>query len=183
MEMKSLLIISVALAMDASAIALSIGINCSVSKTKKIIFAISFGFFQFLLAFLGTYFGVLFEEYVTSIPNIIGGMVIAFTGVMMIKDGMEQKDECLLLNPKMYFVLGISVSIDALVVGFTVFHHVESTIAILFNSITIGLVTFVLSICAFFFSRYMRRIELISKYADYIGGIILLLFGLKMIFA
>jgi putative Mn2+ efflux pump MntP len=183
MDINCLIIVSIALAMDASAIALSIGINSSVKRYNKVLFAISFGFFQFLLSFFGIYFGVLFEHYITSIPNIIGGMVIAFTGVFMIKDGMEQKDQCLLLNPKMYIVLGISVSIDALVVGFTVFHHIEKFYMIVASSVTIGLVTLFLSICAFFLSRYMRRIELISKYADYIGGIILLLFGLKMIFS
>lgn len=183
MDFRSLIVIAIALAMDASAVALSIGINCGVKKSNKLLFALSFGFFQFLFSFLGAVAGLLFQTYVATIPNIVGGIIIAFVGVLMIKEGMEQKDECFLIKPKMYLILGISVSIDALVVGFTAFHEIKSFLAIFSNALVIGLVTLILSIAAFLLSRYARKISIISKYADYIGGIILFIFGLKMIFS
>lgn len=183
MDIKTILLIGIALAMDASAIALSIGINSSVKRNNKLLFALSFGFFQFLFTFIGALSGMLFEIYITSIPTIIGGVIIAIVGVMMIKEGMEEKDECILLKTKMYFILGISVSIDALVVGFTAFNKMINISELFRASIIIGIVTLVLSISAFFASRYAQKVNLISKYADYIGGIILIVFGLKMIFS
>lgn len=183
MDIKSVLLIGIALAMDACAIALSIGINCSVKRKNKLLFALSFAFFQFLFTFVGALAGTLFEIYVASIPNIIGGMIIAVVGVMMIKEGMEEKDECILLQTKMYFILGISVSIDALVVGFTAFNKVANTTELALLSLLIGVITLILSLGAFFASRYAQKVSIITKYADYIGGVILIIFGLKMIFA
>ena len=183
MDILSIMIIGVALAMDASAIALSIGINPTVSRKGKFMFALSFGFFQFLLSLIGAYCGSLFETYVVCIPHIIGGMIIAFIGVMMIKDGMENEDDRSILdNLKMYVVLGISVSIDALVVGFTALNYTNMVSVLFFNSYIIGIISLVLSLGAFFVAKYARKIDFIKKYADYIGGIILIIFGIKMIF-
>ncbi|SHI63082.1 Putative Mn2+ efflux pump MntP [Clostridium cavendishii DSM 21758] len=182
MDIKTVVLIGIALAMDASAIALSIGLNCAIQKKNKFLFALSFAFFQFLFTLLGAIGGMLFEIYITSIPNIIGGIVIAIVGVMMIKEGMEQKEECILLKTKMYFILGISVSIDALVVGFTAFNRVGNLMNITFISVIIGIITLILSLTAFFASKYARKFSFITKYADYIGGAILIVFGFKMIF-
>jgi putative Mn2+ efflux pump MntP len=82
----------------------------------------------------------------------------------------------------MYFVLGMSVSIDAMVVGFTAFHDINNIFLIFRNTIFIGFITLVMSLGAFFLARYLKKINAIGKYADYLGGIILIIFGLKMIF-
>ncbi len=108
-------------------------------------------------------------------------MIIAIVGVMMIKEGMENEGRCPLLNIKMYFLLGISVSIDAMVVGFATLGGTEVTKLFMYTLI-IGLVTLVMCTIAFIISKNLSKIEVISKYADYIGGIILILFGLKMMF-
>lgn len=183
MSIGSIVLIGIALAMDASAIALSIGINPTVSRRGKFMFALSFGFFQFLLSLIGAYGGLLFETYIVAIPHIIGGMIIAFVGVMMIKEGMECDDEKSILDkPKMYAILGISVSIDAMVVGFTALNYTNLVKVLLFNSLIIGVISLVLSLGAFLLARYVRKIKFVKIYADYIGGIILIIFGLKMIF-
>lgn len=85
-------------------------------------------------------------------------------------------------DPKMYIILGISVSIDAVVIGFTVLNKISSSLIIFSDTIYIGIVTFIFSAVGFFIARYLKRIQLIEKYADYLGGIILIAFGLKMIF-
>lgn len=174
-------IIALALSLDAAGVALSIGLNCEVKTLNKAYFCISFCFFQFLFSFLGGYGGLIFSTHVAAIPNIIGGIIIAVVGIMMIREGMESKEECILLKPKMYVILGISVSIDALVVGFTALNNLS--MALLLNySVFIGIVTLGLCIIAFILSRFLHRIQFVVKYADYIGGIILVIFGLKMIF-
>ena len=100
----------------------------------------------------------------------------------MIKEGFENKGKCPLINPKMCIILGISVSIDAMVVGFTVLDKVKENLQLFQYTLMIGLVTLVMSTLAFFIARYLKKIEFVGKYADYIGGIILILFGIKMMF-
>ncbi|MNM54069.1 putative manganese efflux pump MntP [compost metagenome] len=180
--MEKVLIIALALAMDAFGVSLSIGINCAVKRKNKFYFALSFGVFQFLLSLIGAVGGYFFNNYVADIPNILGGGVIAIVGVMMIKEGMESKDECILLNPKMYIILGLSVSIDALVVGFTALHDIINPVLILMDTLVIGGVTLILCLFSFYLSRYAKRISFVAKYADYLGGIILMFFGMKMMF-
>jgi len=81
----------------------------------------------------------------------------------------------------MYLILGVSVSIDAMVVGFTVLNNITNVI-LLKDTLFIGGVTLVMVAIAFIISKYLKKIELIGRYADYIGGVILIIFGLKMMF-
>lgn len=182
MSIYSLLLIGLALSLDAFGVALSIGLNRKVRLDNKVIFSISFGFFQFLFSLIGSYAGVLFNKYIAAVPEIIGGIVIVIVGILMIKEGLEEKEECLLFTPKMYIVLGISVSIDAMVLGFTVLSDMGSNLLIMNYTLVIGLITLIITGIAFIISRFLNKIAIISRYADYIGGIILVIFGIKMIF-
>jgi putative Mn2+ efflux pump MntP len=181
MDLYPLLTIGLALSLDAFGVALCIGLNNQTRTRNKLGFIISFGVFQFLFSYIGAYAGFLFNTYVASMPTIIGGMIIAAVGVLMIKSGFESEGACPLLKPKMYFILGASVSIDAMVVGFTVLNNITK-VTLLNNTLFIGGITLVMSTIAFIISKYLKRVEFVGKYADYIGGIILIIFGLKMMF-
>ena len=103
MNIKDILIVGVALAMDAFGVTISIGLNKRVNRSKKIGFIISFALFQFLFFFSGAIMGFLFEKYITAIPNIIGGTAIGIVGAMMIKEGFEKNEnEDLVLKNIMY---------------------------------------------------------------------------------
>lgn len=182
MTIYFLLIIALALALDAFGVALSIGLNNRVKFRNKIYFIISFGFFQFFLSLIGAYSGFLFNTYIIAVPKIIGGMIIAAVGVMMIREGMEEKDEKFILQTKMYFILGISVSIDAAVVGFTALNRINSSWLLFQCTLFIGVITLIMTTLAFLISKYLKKIDVVGKYADYIGGITLIIFGLKMMF-
>ncbi|MDP4143766.1 MAG: manganese efflux pump [Bacillota bacterium] len=182
MTLYTLFFIALALSLDAFGVALSIGLNNHVKFRNKIQFIVSFGFFQFLFSIIGAYSGFLFNTYIASVPQVIGGGIISVVGVLMIKEGMEDKRENLLVDSKIYALLGISVSIDALVVGFTAFSSINSSASIFANTIFVGIVTIVMSSLAFFISMYLKRIAMVSKYADYVGGVILIIFGIKMMF-
>ncbi|MCM8711154.1 manganese efflux pump [Clostridium sp. SYSU_GA19001] len=182
MSFYSLFLIALGLSLDAFGTAICIGLNNGVKRNNKLLFALSFGFFQFFFSLVGAYTGFLFNTYIASVPEVIGGTIIAIVGIMMVKEGYENNNECPLIKPSMYFVLGISVSIDAMVVGFTALHNIANILVLLENTIFIGIVTLIMSIAAFLVSRYLKRINMIGKYADYLGGIILIIFGIKMIF-
>jgi manganese efflux pump family protein len=182
MSLYFIISIAFALSLDAFGVALSIGLNKGLGYNRKILFSISFGFFQFLFALVGALIGILFNRFVTSVPCMAGGMIIAAVGVLMISEGFSKKHENILLQPKMYIVLGASVSIDAMVVGFTAFNSLDF-FSLIIDCLIIGIISLVMTCISFIISRYLKRIGLVSCYAEYIGGIILIIFGLKMIFS
>lgn len=184
MNFKDLIIVGVALAMDAVGVSISIGVNSAIKRRNKIAFIFSFAFFQFLFFFLGGVCAHLFETYITTIPKVVGGIAIAIVGILMIKDGFEndERDESLLLKKEIIFVLGVSVSIDAFVVAFTGFSYISNIIRVIGDCSIIGFITLILCTFAFYLCRYIRKIEFISKYADFLGGVTLIIFAIKMIF-
>ncbi|MEW8995223.1 manganese efflux pump MntP family protein [Clostridium sp.] len=182
MAIEELLFIALAVSLDAFGVAIAVGLYRGAKARQKLSFAISFGFFQFLFSILGGFGGKIFTENIASVPAVIGGIVIAIVGILMIKEGMIEKEESIVITFKMYFILGISVSIDAIVIGFIAFSRIESMVTLTLFTAIVGMITFFMSILAFIIAKYLRRIHILRKYADYIGGIILILFGLKMIF-
>ena len=182
MGVLSVIIIGIALSMDAFGVSLGVGVSTQVKRKSKIGYIISFGFFQFLFTFIGGILGYLFDTYIASIPTIAGGIVITIVGVLMIIDGLKTKEDSILCKNSMILILGISVSIDALVIGFTAFHFVGSVLIMLLYSLIIGLITLLCCTIAFFICRYIRKINFISKYADLFGGIALIILAVKMIF-
>ena len=168
MNIRDIIIVGIALAMDAVGVAISIGVNPKVKRYNKVAFIMSFSIFQFLFFLLGG----------------IGGLAIAIVGILMIKEGLEEKEEkqTLLLKKSMVLILGISVSIDAFVVGFTGFNYISNFFMMIRDCSIVGFITFILCICAFYLCKYIKKIEFISKYADFLGGITLIIFSIKMIF-
>lgn len=184
MEIKDVIIVGIALAMDAMGVSISIGLNSKVDRSNKFIFILSFAFFQFLFFYLGGVGGYLFETYIAKISNIAGGLIIGAVGVMMIREGFQNddKDESMLLKKYMYLVLGMSVSIDALVVGFTAFNNINTYIQMYFDSLIVGLITMIICTTGFYLCRIIRKISVIAKYSDFLGGVILILFAIEMLF-
>lgn len=182
MSLYFILPIALSLSLDAFGVALSIGLNKGLRYYKKILFSISFGFFQFLFALIGALLGIIFNKFITFIPNVVGGIIIAVVGVLMIIEGFNKKEENILLNSKMYIVLGVSVSIDALVVGFTALYSLNY-FRLIVDCLIIGNISLIMTCIAFVISKYLKKIRLVSCYAEYIGGIVLILFGLKMMFS
>lgn len=182
MSIYYIVIIGIALAMDAFGVSVGVGLNPILKRKNKIKFILSFAFFQFLFTLLGGVSGHLFDIYITSIPSIVGGIVMCMVGIVMIIDGLKEKESDILIKDSTCIILGISVSIDALVIGFTTFCKYSNILSLCINSILIGLITLFLSTVAFFICRYIQKLRFISQYADFLGGIALILFGLKVIF-
>ncbi|AID44227.1 hypothetical protein SFBM_0288 [Candidatus Arthromitus sp. SFB-mouse-Japan] len=180
-----ILLIPIALALDAFGVALSLGFSNKYKFKQLMLFCLSFGFFQFLFSFMGGVCGELVNSYILAIPKLFGGIVILIVGILMFKEAMSHCDEDDYEDKKLfnnlYITLGISVSIDALVVGFTAY-NLHNLSLIFLNTLLVGIVTLILSMFAVVLSMHLKKIKIITKYADFLGGVLLILFGLKMIF-
>ncbi|MCR1935172.1 manganese efflux pump [Clostridium tepidum] len=182
MELAELFFLALALSLDAFGIILCISINKNSTFKSIITFVFSFGFFQFALSFLGGYIGINFNKYIFPIPTFVGGVIIIVIGILMLLDGFNEKEKSILFNKSMYFILGISVSIDALVIGFTTLSHISNLFDLLICSLFVGVITAIVCTLGVILSKYIKKIAIISSYIDYIGGAILIFIGLKMLF-
>lgn len=183
MSVYDVVLIGIALAMDAFGVSLGIGLNRIIAREHKRKFVLSFAIFQFLFTYIGGSLGYLFDIYVINISSIAGGIIMVSVGMLMFIDGVKSKENEILSKNSTCIILGISVSIDALVVGFTAFHNITFNLLLLIDSILIGLITLFICTIGFFICRYIRKINFITKYASFFGGIALMCFGVKMIFS
>lgn len=181
MSFYELSIISIALGLDSFSVAFSVGLNNKTTKRKGFAIIIAFGFFQFLFVALGGLFGGLFNMYVFHLSCRLGGIIVFLVGMLMFKEGLSKEEKVNNLNLIIIMLLGICVSIDAFVIGFTLFSNFSIKILLLKNSPIVGLISSFLSALGLIISRKARKNFFINEYASLLGGVILMLFGLKMI--
>ncbi len=184
MSFFEIFMIGVGLSMDAFAVAICKGLNMrKLDKVQTLVIALFFGGFQALMPFLGWLLGKQFESYITSFDHWIAFVLLAFIGGKMIWDVFkgDDKDEAYCragarLDIKELFVLAIATSIDALAVGIS-FAFLQVNIG--FAITLIGCTTFVLSAAGVFVGHKFG-----AKYEDkatVVGGVILILIGLKIL--
>ena len=179
MNLFEILLISIGLAMDAFAISVCKGLSVKKIDYKKAsIVGLYFGFFQAFMPFIGYIVGNTFEGFIVSIDHWIVFALLALIGGNMIKETFSSENTKISDNVDFgsMFFLAIATSIDALAVGITfAFLDVNLFLAIS----TIGITTFTLSaIGVIIGSSFGNKFE---KKAEFVGGIILILIGLKIL--
>ena len=181
--MTNIILIAIALALDAFGVALGVGCGTEMKFKEKFSIILSFGFFQFLFAFLGAGLGNYIDQYIFNITGYVSGIVILLIGILLLREGYKNDEACMYKNLKLwtYIVLGVSVSIDALGVGFSVLYNLNWVI-VFSNTLMIGIITAILTFFSFIVIKYIKNFMVVEKYADYIGGLVLILFGINMIF-
>ena len=95
MELLTLTVIAIGLAMDAFAV--SIGKGLSVRKIEPrhtLSVGLWFGGFQALMPLVGYMLGVSFSSLVQNIDHWIAFGLLGFIGVNMIREALSDEDEC-----------------------------------------------------------------------------------------
>ena len=179
MGLTELFILAVGLSMDAFAVAVCKGLAMPKCTFKKAaIVGLWFGGFQALMPAIGYVLGAQFQEAIASIDHWIAFVLLALIGGNMIHEALDNDEEeaDASLNVKTMFLLAVATSIDALAIGITfAFLKVNIIPAVCF----IGIVTFIISFAGVkignvFGARYKNKAEIV-------GGIILILLGLKIL--
>ncbi|MGM0603351.1 MAG: manganese efflux pump MntP family protein [Bacillota bacterium] len=175
-------LIALALALDAFGVSMGIGCGTYPSTEDKLKIIFSFGFFQFLFAFLGALLGYFINQNFFRISDFLSGSIILILGILFFYEGFKDDEDCIYKNLTLITtaVLGISVSIDALGAGFSLFYNL-STVIMLQKTVIIGIVASAVTAAAFKLVEFVKHISLIERYADFIGGTILIIMGLNMI--
>lgn len=184
MSWIELILLSLSLAMDCFAISCVIGMLQPALERRYVLrFSIAFGLFQGGMPLLGWLFGKSLLGPLEKIGPYIAFGILAFIGGKMLfesfRKGDDEKSEHLdITRWKNVILLAIATSIDALAVGFSfaMIHEEHITRSIL----VIGATSFLVSLVAYTFVRRLSNPR-IGKNAEIIGGIVLILIGLKIL--
>ena len=181
MNFIELLLIAVGLSMDAFSVSICKGLTTKkFSWRMALICGLWFGFFQALMPIIGYFLGAQFQEMIEAYDHWIAFSLLFLIGANMIREAVwgkkEEGENNGALDFKTMFLLAIATSIDALAVGVS-FACIQ--VKLWSSVIIIGLTTFVFSVLGVkignvFGSKY-------EKSAGVVGGIILILIGLKIL--
>jgi putative Mn2+ efflux pump MntP len=182
MGILEIVLIAVALAMDAFAVSITLGLSVTKPRAKELIIpGIYFGFFQALMPVIGYFTGSYFAHRIQNFDHWIAFALLGFIGGKMIKDSFskgqdEEKQSKYVFKFSKMLVLAIATSIDALAVGITfALFEVNILRAVLIT----GTITLFISVCGIkignvFGSKFRSK-------AEFIGGTVLILIGMKII--
>ena len=180
MDIITIVIIALGLAMDTFAVSITYGLTIQrpgINNALKV--SLSFGLFQAFMPVIGWLAGLTLADSISNIDHWIAFGLLSFIGLRMIYGSRKtEKYEKAVdsLNNYVLLMLSIATSIDALAIGVT-FAFLEITIAT--PVIIIGIVTFLLSLTGVFIGKkigsyYGKKIEII-------GGLILIGIGIKIL--
>ena len=181
MSLLEIIMLAFGLAMDAFAVAITIGLTIQKFDVKKaLIVGLYFGVFQAGMPVAGYFVGGLFSDFMAAFSDWVAFGLLAFLGGKMIwgsfrKDSDDVKDEASLGFTAM-LPLAVATSIDAMAVGVSLaFLQVD----IITSALAIGVITLVLSglgvwIGNIFGAKFKNK-------AESAGGIILVLIGLRIL--
>lgn len=181
--MLDLLLLALALSMDAFAVSVGLGIKQKKSEIALALKAgLFFGFFQAFMPFLGYLGGVGLTKYIQGFDHIIAFILLLIIGVKMLYEASltHTVDTPRHISYKALFFLAIATSIDAMAAGFTI-HLFPFSLCLCL--IIIGLTTFIISFIGVLLGKNLkkRKGEKFEKQAEFIGGTILILLGLKIL--
>ena len=178
MDFAELLLIAVGLSMDAFAVSVCKGLSVKELKGRHVLLVgLYFGGFQALMPVIGWLLGYRFESLITEIDHWIAFVLLALIGGNMIRESFSEDEE---LNDdfgvKTMLLLAVATSSDALAVGIT---FAFLSVKILPAAGTIGLTTFLLSGVGVLIGRAFGARW--KSGAERVGGLILILIGLKIL--
>ena len=181
MNILTIIIIAIGLAMDAFSVSVATGATYKKPRNRHaFMMAFAFGGFQAIMPIVGWLAGLTLREYIKDYDHWVAFILLAFIGGKMIYESFKIKhvqEQSETLSAAMLLLLALATSIDALAVGITFSFLLAGSLAI--AVIIIGLTTFVLSYAGFYIGKTFGRFFETSIEA--IGGIILIVIGIKIL--
>ena len=177
--MTDLIILAIALSMDA--LAVSIGLGSKHKKTTTVLALMSglyFGLFQAIMPFIGYLGGRGVLAWVESYSRWIAFFLLALIGGKMIYESFVEgvEESIATINHRVMLMLAIATSIDAVAAGFSL---PLLNVHFLLACVIIGVTTFCFSYAGVFIGA--RSGTWLESKAEFLGGVILIIIGLKIL--
>ncbi|RLL52999.1 manganese efflux pump [Mariprofundus sp. EBB-1] len=178
--MLEVIVLSVALAMDAFAV--SIGLGSKSDREKRMTLALMagvwFGLFQGLMPLIGYMAGHGVLGWVEDYAPWIAFTLLVLIGGKMIWESFGEgvEEEIRRITHKVMLMLAVATSIDAMAAGFSLtLLPVDPFLA----CFLIGVITFIFSALGVFIG--FRSGTWLESRAELFGGVVLILIGFKML--
>ena len=179
MSALEILAVSIALGMDAFAVAAAVGLILP-RVTGRHVFRLAwhFGLFQFLMPVVGWLAGTTVSSYIKAYDHWVAFGLLGLIGGKMMWDAISKKEKKWVSDPTrglMLVILSVATSIDALAVGLSI---AFLQVSVWTPAVIIGVVAAILTVIGIQFgSRLAARWRRLAELA---GGVILLLIGLRI---
>jgi manganese efflux pump family protein len=179
--MDPVTIFFIALSLSADCFAVCISAGASDQKFQRIDLlrvALVFGIAQCAMTVLGWLAGSYIQQWIADYDHWLAFGLLAFVGARMIWESLHHEVERPIDISRgiLLVTMAVATSIDALAVGLS-FALVQ--IDIWFSGTVIGIVAFLVSLAGFWAGRQANA--RVGKKAELIGGIILVLIGLRIL--
>lgn len=187
MVLLSILPIAIALGVDAMSLAISIGL-AGIRRREFYLVTVIVTAFHILMPLLGLSLGTYLGRLAGPMASVIGALVLIAIGLTTawgsiqelrgVQQGTKARDKWLLTltSPISLILLAISVSLDALTVGFGL-GTLKVDLAL--TVITMGIVAGLMTAIGLLFGRRINH--KFGEKAELIAGIILIAVGIKFL--
>ena len=179
MDLLSIVLLGVGLAMDAFAVSICKGLAMKTPGFKAIlIVGLWFGFFQAIMPIIGYFLGESFHQYISEVDHWVAFILLLLIGLNMIREAVSGDDEDVDddIGYRIMFLLAVATSIDALAVGISLAMETDD---IFFPAFIIGVVTMAISMVGVKIGNIVGT--RFSAKAQILGGVILIAIGLKIL--
>ncbi|HBI04696.1 MAG TPA: hypothetical protein DDY49_11780 [Paenibacillaceae bacterium] len=165
------------------AFSLCVGMGMSGIRLRNVIkVSTLIGVFHVIMPLLGMLLGLLLTGYMGSIATYVGGIILSILGIQMLVSAYNERNGNRVQRPFLYstylglLLFAISVSVDALTVGFSfAIFQVNTVIAL----VTFGLAGTLMSALGLLLGRKLGN--WMGSFSNMLGGFILLIFGIKFL--
>ena len=180
MNLITIVVIAVGLAMDTFAVSIASGtVSKQIKVSHALRMALFFGGFQLVMPLIGSFMGLALKKYIEGYDHWVAFGLLAAVGGKMIYESFKIKpagDNPNLSNIFILLILSIATSIDALAVGITLSLITSSIVT---AAIIIGLITFALSYFGVFVGQKLGHF--FENKIEAIGGLVLIGIGIKIV--
>ncbi len=179
MEIVTVFFLAVGLSFDSFAVSVCSGLSLPhIRFFQAVKIAVFMAIFQAFMPLIGWLIGNSMKSLIEPVDHWIAfGMLSLIGGKMIIESfiGSETREIKNPLHIRVILLLSLATSIDALAVGFSFAVLLDK---ILIAVLIIGVVTFIASMLGILLGK--KTGPKINRYAEIIGGLILILIGLKI---
>ena len=179
MNLASLILIALGLSMDCFAVSLSFGTTRKLLWKDIFLMALLFGLFQGIMPLIGWLVGTSVQSFIAPVDHWIAFAILASIGLKMIWQSFgtgDEKQSVDIRKMTILLTLSLATSIDALITG----------VGFGFISVNILEAVAIISVITFFVSVIGAKLGEITtflpaRWAEFLGGTVLIAIGLKMV--
>lgn len=178
-EGMTLCMMALALGMDAFSVCMGMGMS-DFRLRQAVKIGTMIGFFHSLMPLAGMALGHILSHRFGDIAGRAGGVLLILIGIQMIFSVMSRDrgpKELIYTTDAGLMLFAISVSIDSFSVGLSMGIFGAR---VMFTILLFGLLSMIMAWAGFFVGRRTHRF--FGRYGEALGGMIMFIFGLKLLF-